>query len=133
VRRFATVSASPGHQKWPDHKVRETRVNDRVTVEIHGQRVADSADVIRVDEDGHPPRYYFPRADVRMDQLERTTTSTECPFKGSAHYFSLRSDGRVLKDAVWSYEEPYDEHPDLKERLAFYSDRYAEIRVQPQG
>ena len=127
------MSASPGHQKSPDHKVRETRVNDRITVEIHDERVADSSDVIRVDEDGHPPRYYFPRADVRMDQLERTTTSTECPFKGSARYFSWRSDGRLLKDAVWSYEEPYDEHLDLKGRLAFYNDRYAEIHVKPQS
>jgi uncharacterized protein (DUF427 family) len=127
------MSTSPGHQKWPDHKVRETPVNRRVTVQIQGQLLADSSDVIRVDEDGSPPRYYFPRADVRMDQLERTTTSTECPFKGSAHYFSLRSNGRVLSDAVWTYEEPYDEHRDLKERLAFYDDKYRDIQVQPQS
>ena len=127
------MSKSPGHQKWPDHRVRETRLNLRVTVEIDGQPVADSADVIRVDEDGNPARYYFPRADVSMDRLERTTTSTECPFKGTAHYFSLRSDRGVLSDAVWSYEQPYDEHRDLKERLAFYDDKYRDIHVEPRG
>jgi uncharacterized protein (DUF427 family) len=106
-------------------------VNQRVTVEVNGQLIADSEDVIRVDEDGNPLRYYFPRADVSMHQLEPTATSTECPFKGTAHYFSLRSDGRVLNDAVWSYEEPYDEHRDLKERLAFYDDKYRDIHVEP--
>lgn len=125
------MSTSPGHQKWPDHKVRETRVDRRVTVKINGQLLADSVNVIRVDEDRNPPRYYFPRDDVRMDQLERTATSTDCPFKGSAHYFSVRSEDRVLKDAVWSYEEPYDEHRDLRERLAFYDDKYRDIHVEP--
>ncbi len=126
------MSRAPGHQKWPQHEVRETRVPQRVTVDISGQLVADSADVIRVEEDGSPPRYYFPRADVRMDQLERTATSSECPFKGTAHYFSLRVHGRVLNDAVWTYEDPYDEHRGLQERLAFYDDKYADIHVMPQ-
>lgn len=127
------MGRSPGHQQWPNHKVRETHLHQRVTVELNGQLIADSADVVRVDEDGSPPRYYFPRADVRMDRLERTATSTECPFKGTAHYFSLRSDGRILKDAVWSYEQPYEEHRALTARLAFYDDRYRDIHVEPRG
>lgn len=127
------MSTSPGHQKWPDHNVRETQMNRRVTVAINGELIADSADVIRVDEDGNPSRYYFPRADVRMERLERTATSTVCPFKGSAHYFTLRLEGRVLDDAVWTYEEPYDEHRDLKGRLAFYDEKYRDIHVEPQG
>lgn len=51
------MSKSPGHQKWPDHEVRETRMSQRVTAEIDGQLIADTADAIRVDEDGNPPRY----------------------------------------------------------------------------
>lgn len=128
------MSHSPGHQKWPDHKVRETPVGKQVTVELNGQIVAQSANVIRVDEDGSPARYYFPRGDVRMDQLERTETTSQCPFKGTAHYFDLSMEGGgnggKLKDAVWSYEEPFDEHQTLKDRLAFYDDKYRDIHVR---
>jgi uncharacterized protein (DUF427 family) len=129
------MSKAPGYQKWPDHKIRESRPGQRVTVEINGQIVADSTDVIRVDEDRHPPRYYFPRADVRMDLLERTSTTTECPFKGTANYFKLPADGKRgmhLDDAVWSYEHPYEEHRDLKDRLAFYDDKYRDIHVRAE-
>jgi uncharacterized protein (DUF427 family) len=125
------MSRSPGHQRWPDHQGRESHVQQRMAVEINGQRLADSADVIRVDEDGNPPRYCFPRTDVHMEKLERTVTSSQCPFKGTAHYFSLRADGRTLNDAVWSYEDPYDEHQTLRERLAFYDDKYRDIHVVP--
>jgi uncharacterized protein (DUF427 family) len=127
------MSKSPGHQKWPHHKIHETRVGQRVTVEINGQTIADSGDAIRVDEDRSPPRYYFPRNDVKMDLLERTETTTECPFKGTANYFRLHAQGAggaPLDDAVWTYEEPYDEHRDLKDRLAFYDDKYKDIHVR---
>ena len=42
-----------------------------------------------IDEDGNPPRFYVPRTDVMMDKLERSSLTTRCPFKGTAHYFGI--------------------------------------------
>lgn len=124
------MSRSPGHQKHPDHKVREQHLVDRMQVAVNGEIVGDSKDVIKVEEDGSPARYYFPRGDVKMDLLERSATTTRCPFKGEARYFNLRVGGKKLDDAVWTYEDPYDEHVALTERVAFYADKIPEIRIE---
>jgi uncharacterized protein (DUF427 family) len=127
----STVDESPGHEQWPNHKVAEHHIKGKLSVEVNGLRMAESSDVIRVDEDGSPARYYFPRSDVSTDELERSTTTSECPFKGTAHYFNLKLGDETLEDAVWSYEEPYDEHRALKDRLAFYDDKLPQIHLRP--
>jgi uncharacterized protein (DUF427 family) len=125
-----SMNKSPGHQKWPEHKVQESPMDRTVTVEVDGQVVAESRNVIRVDEDHHPARYYFPRADVKMQQLERSESTSQCPFKGTANYFHLKLGNKKFENAVWTYEAPYDEHLDLSGRLAFYDDKVPEIKIK---
>ena len=127
------MSQSPGHRKWPGHQVREEPLRQPEEVEVEGVVVASSSDVIKVVEDKSPVRYYFPRADVSSGKLERSRTTSECPFKGTASYYSLNVGERQLNDAVWSYEDPYDEHLALKGRMAFYDDRFPEIHVRPKS
>jgi uncharacterized protein (DUF427 family) len=124
------MSHSPGHASHPEHHVDETRIPQVVKIRLEGLTLAESEDVIRVDEDGNPPRFYFPRADVRMETLQPTDTVTHCPFKGEATYFDVDAQGNRLKDAVWSYETPYDEHAGLGQRVAFDADKFPVLHVQ---
>lgn len=124
------MAKSPGHQKWPNHSISEHRLDERVRVTVGGDTIADSSDVIRIDEDNHPPRYYFPRAGVQMDKLSRTETTSECPFKGVASYYSLDAGGEKMEDVVWTYENPYDEHDVLKDRLAFYTEKIPNVEIE---
>lgn len=124
------MAHSPGHRKWPEHQVREERLEGQVRVVFGGETVADSRDVVKVSEDDYPPRYYFPRTDVVMDDLQRTERTTQCPFKGKANYYSLRAGGRTAENAVWTYEEPYEEHQGLAGRLAFDDELVDDIIVE---
>jgi uncharacterized protein (DUF427 family) len=126
------MSQSPGHREHPSHRVREHPLSERIRAAVNGEVIAESTDVIKVEEDGNPPRYYFPRADVRMERLAPSATTTHCPFKGQARYFDVSSNDRRLKDAVWTYEEPYDEHAALKDRVAFWDDKVPEIETSPR-
>lgn len=98
-------------------------------VEVNDVLIAQSNAAILIEEDQQPVRYYFPRSDVDMSKLRRSDTTTRCPFKGVAHYFSLVVDGVTLEDAAWSYEEPYEEHRSLRHRIAFHDERFRELAV----
>ena len=97
-----------------------------VRVTLKGEVIAESRDALAMKEGTYPVVYYFPRKDVKMDRLKRTTHSTHCPFKGDASYFSL-VDGP--ENAVWSYEQPFDDLTVIKDRLAFYPDKVVSIAL----
>lgn len=124
------MSQAPGHSKWPEHRVQEKPVQERLQAVVMGDVVADSTDVICVEEDGHPPRYYFPRSDVKMAALESTDTTTECPFKGTATYYSARAGSVRLDNIAWTYEQPYDEHERLRGRIAFFEEKMPQIVIR---
>ena len=95
--------------------------NARVRVFFGDEVIADTRDAVELHESAYPIVYYIPRRDVRMDRLERSSHRTHCPFKGDASYFSVAGGP---ENAVWSYEAPYDETMAIKERLAFYPDKF---------
>jgi uncharacterized protein (DUF427 family) len=119
-----TANPAPGFRKRPDHPIVTQPAGVRVQVRAGGRVIADSRDALVMKEGDYRPVYYFPRADVAMDRLVRSSHTTYCPFKGTASYFSLR-DG--AENAVWSYEAPYDEMSAIRERLAFYPDKVDSI------
>ena len=118
------MSSGPGYAKHPEHRLAAKPAGGRVTVKLGGEVVADSAEAIRLEEGSYPPVFYFPRKDVKMDRLERTSHQTYCPFKGNASYFSFKGGAQ---NAVWSYETPYDEMLAIKDLVAFYPDKVDSI------
>lgn len=122
------VNPAPGFKKYPQHRVETRPASAHVRVTYEGEVIAETRDAVELHEstgEGKktvaPVVYYIPRKDVKMDRLARTEHRTHCPFKGDASYFSL-ADGP--ENGVWSYEAPYDEMLAIKERLAFYPDKF---------
>ena len=124
-------NSGPGWKKHPGHRLTTAPAQARVRVTFKGDVIADSRSAVRMEEamEGStvsPVVYYIPRSDVKMDRLARTQHRSYCPFKGEAAYFSI-VDGP--ENAVWSYEQPYDEMTGIKDHVAFYPDKVDAIEV----
>ena len=74
-------------------------------------------------ETGLPPRYYLPKTDVRMDLLEATDLHTECPYKGTASYYSVNTGTATVENIVWWYPAPVKESADIAGMVAFYNEK----------
>jgi uncharacterized protein (DUF427 family) len=70
-----------------------------------------------VEVEGYP---YFPRASVRLELLRPTGTTSTCPWKGSAKYFSIVIDGKENSDAAWTDENPKPVAEQIKGYIGFW-------------
>src|SRR3712207_9354369 len=96
------------------HRITTRQGSEHVVVEKDGVVLADSRRPLVLSERGLPDRYYLPREDVRLDLLTASDTTSHCPFKGDASYFSAEG----AADAFWVYEEPNDDRADIAGLLA---------------
>lgn len=125
------MSARPTKIPGPDHPITIDRHAARVVVKLAGRTIADSRHVLTLREANYPAVFYFPRADVDMSLLESTDHATYCPYKGDCSYYSLPLGGERSKNAVWSYESPYEAVSEIRGHLAFYPDRIDSIEETP--
>lgn len=95
----------------------------RIRAFFAGHAVADTTRSVYLFERGRLPMYYIPLADVRTEFLVPTSTTTHCPWKGDATYWTIEIGDRRAEDAVWTYPEQFDGSLDLSEYVAFYWDR----------
>ncbi|MGA7812356.1 DUF427 domain-containing protein [Caballeronia sp.] len=95
---------------------------------IHqGVTFADTHAALILTETGHDPVRYFPRADVNMARLAKSTHTSHCPFKGDATYYHLLTEDGPVENAVWCYEDPFKNVAQIKGYLAFYPSRVDRI------
>ena len=86
-----------------------------------GMTVAETNRAWRVLETSHPPVYYFPPDDVRMEFLtERADDSSFCEWKGRAGYYTITVGGKRVENAAWFYANPTRSFAEIKNHIAFY-------------
>ncbi|TDL25827.1 DUF427-domain-containing protein [Rickenella mellea] len=85
--------------------------------------IAETTNAYRILETSHPPTYYFPPKDVKMEWLKENDRHTFCEWKGGASYYDFypRSPPtQVVKSRIWTYHSPVTKYAALKDHLAFY-------------
>mgnify|MGYP003693766069 CR=1 FL=1 len=75
-----------------------------------------------MQEGSYPTVYYFPRKDVKMERLARTSHKTHCPFKGDASSLLRSRTGRRTRCGATSSRTTRWRRS--RTRLAFYPDKF---------
>lgn len=81
----------------------------------NGTLIASSDDTVVIEGN-----HYFPADAVDRSFLRPSSTTTVCPWKGTARYYSLHVDGAENRDAAWYYPEPKAKAESIRDRIAFW-------------
>lgn len=115
-----------GHPRNPYHRVDCVRTGRRLVVEVAGDVLVDTTTAVGLFETALDPRLYVTRDVVRMDLLRPSPTTSYCPYKGTATYWSAGD----VEDVGWSYEAPFPECLPIAGMLSFYAER-TQLTITP--
>lgn len=137
--RLRRIEPGPGQESVWDYP-RPPRLEEssrHIQVVFNGVTIADSHRTVRILETSHPPVYYIPPEDVRMEYLVPTTRASYCEWKGTASYYTISANGKSAADAAWYYRQPTEAYAALANYVAVYPAQMDAClvdgeRVQPQ-
>ncbi|MFO7549171.1 MAG: DUF427 domain-containing protein [Acidimicrobiia bacterium] len=134
------LPAGPGQESVWEYPRPPVAVADHrlVVVEFAGVEVARTSRAVRVLETSHPPGFYLPPDDVRLDLLFDEPGTSVCEWKGVARYHGIRAGGQIAHRAAWSYPEPRPGFESIAGFPAFYPGRVDRclvdgVQVTPQA
>lgn len=111
----------------PDHPIEIGDADGAFRAVCSGVVLARSTRALALREGCYPPVLYFPREDVDLSPLDRSATSSRCPYKGEASYFSLKANEAfgvaAIADVAWSYEAPLPAMQSIAGCIAFYANK----------
>jgi uncharacterized protein (DUF427 family) len=116
------VEPGPGQESVWDYP-RPPRLEDsdkRIRVVFGGVTLAYTTRAKRVLETSHPPVYYVPVEDIRVEHLMLAKGSSFCEWKGAARYYDIQTDERREPRAAWFYPDPVPAYAEIKDHVAFY-------------
>lgn len=106
-----------------------------MVVELDGEILAETDGALRVLETSHPPVFYLPPGDVRLDRLVPSRDRSVCEFKGTASYFDVpdRPGSPGRRAVAWTYPDPRPGYEALTGYVAFYPGRVDRATVDGEA
>jgi uncharacterized protein (DUF427 family) len=80
-----------------------------------GSLIAESNKTVEVEGN-----QYFPLDSVKKEFLKPSAHTSECPWKGTAHYYTLDVNGMQNANAAWYYPQPKSAAAQIKDHVAFW-------------
>jgi len=123
VRWFEEALEVHVHARDPSKRVDVVPSERHVRVELDGELIAESHQPHALFESWLPTRWYFAPEEVDAELLIPSETASDCPYKGHATYWSVRTGGTEHADLAWSYADPVVECPRIAGRISFFNER----------
>ena len=91
-----------------------------IQVIYQGITIADTRRALRVLETSHPPVYYLPPEDIRMEYLLPSERHSFCEWKGLTSYYHIQVGSTITQNSAWYYPDPVERYAAMKDHIAFY-------------
>jgi uncharacterized protein (DUF427 family) len=123
MTRPEAIKPAPGQESvWVyPRPPRVERVTKAIQIFFNGLEIADTRRAWRVLETSHPPVYYLPPADIRMDYLTPAAGTSWCEWKGQATYYNVQVASRTAEKVAWTYPRPAPAFSVIQDHIAFYA------------
>ncbi|MEH0154968.1 DUF427 domain-containing protein [Limibacter armeniacum] len=96
------------------------RVSKHIKIFFDGMEIANTNRSWRVLETSHPPVYYIPVEDFKTGILIPSDKTSNCEFKGIAHYYHIQGESIEIRNAAWYYPNPNKGFETIKNHVAVY-------------
>ncbi|WP_213521328.1 DUF427 domain-containing protein [Nonlabens sp.] len=83
---------------------------------IWNNQIIAESDTTIIIENNH----YFPANSINKKYFEDSNTTSKCPWKGTASYYSLEVNGKKNVDAAWYYAETKHAAKEIEGHVAFW-------------
>jgi uncharacterized protein (DUF427 family) len=117
------------HARDPYKRIDVLESSRHVTVEVGGEIVADTTRPCLLFETHLPVRYYIPKVDVRMELMVPSETTSQCPYKGIASYYSVKTGDGVAEDIAWYYPFPTEGCSKIANMVCFFNEKVDALTV----
>jgi uncharacterized protein (DUF427 family) len=111
------------HPRDPYTRVDILPSSRHVRIEVGGVTIAETSKPTLLFETNLPVRYYLPKTHIRMELLTPTESTSHCPYKGDAEYWSFSLGDSVKADIAWSYRTPLPESQKIAGLISFYPEK----------
>ena len=117
------IQPQPGQESVWDYPrpARMEHTDKHIQIIFNNEIIADTKKAKRVLETSHPPHYYIPPEDIKMEYLTQTTQSSFCEWKGQAIYYTLKVGDKEAQNIGWYYTNPTEAFESMKDYVAFYA------------
>ncbi|MBT9314303.1 DUF427 domain-containing protein [Leptothoe spongobia] len=116
------IAPGPGQESVWDYP-RPPRVEDvtkRIRIIFNDELIVDTCRSQRILETSHPPSYYIPKSDIKMEYLVPSAHSTFCEWKGRASYYTVQVGDRKVDNVAWYYSNISPAFESLQDLVGFY-------------